>query len=183
MASITRATVPAERQRLACAHLGDLGARTLIHPALKLRTYDVILSGQDGVAGLGSPRRHRDRGAHGVLGELLLRVRKKLSLRRRDIGRIGFTEFRWRDEEILVRSGAIFCRPHGVVWRGELRQKLATGLLHIRLECGYIPAPAADPWSARGAALRCRARHALGSMGERALEPHASQCCDRRLRQ
>jgi hypothetical protein len=60
---------------VACAHFGDLGARPLKHPALQFRAYDVILGGQDRVAGLGAPRRYRDWGAERFLGELLLRVR------------------------------------------------------------------------------------------------------------
>src|SRR5712692_2576258 len=64
-----------EKDSVACAHFGNLGARALIHPALKLRAYYMILSGQDGVAGLGSPCCHGDRRSQSVLGELLLRVR------------------------------------------------------------------------------------------------------------
>src|SRR3984885_10697697 len=109
------------KDSVACAHFGDLGARTLIHPALQLGAYDVILGGQDRVARLGAPGSRGDRGAQGFLSELLLRVRQKLSVRLRDIGRIGFTEFCWRDEQILVRSGPILGGAHGVVWRSELR--------------------------------------------------------------
>src|ERR1700722_1911040 len=32
-----------DKNSVASAHFGDLGARTLIHPALQLRAYDVIL--------------------------------------------------------------------------------------------------------------------------------------------
>jgi hypothetical protein len=64
------------KDSVASAHFGDLGARTLIHPALKLRAYDVILGGQDRVAGLGAPCRYRDGGAQSFLRELLLRVRQ-----------------------------------------------------------------------------------------------------------
>ena len=84
-----------DKDSVACAHFGDLGARTLIHPALQLRAYDVILGGQDRVAGLGAPCSRGDRGAQSFLRELLLRVRQELSVRSRDIGRIGFTEFCW----------------------------------------------------------------------------------------
>src|SRR6266478_7826552 len=78
-----------DKNSVACGHLGDLGARTLIHPALKLRAYHAILGGQDGVAGLVVPSRHREGRAHGLLGKLLLRVRHELSLRLRDIRGIG----------------------------------------------------------------------------------------------
>src|SRR5580700_9370537 len=108
-----------DKDSVACAHFGDLRARTLIHPALQLRAYDVILGGQDRVAGLGAPCRYRDGGAQSFFRELLLRVRQELSVRSRGISRMSFTEFCWRDEEILVRSGPILSRPHGVVWRGE----------------------------------------------------------------
>src|SRR5580698_524238 len=114
-----------DKDSVACAHFGDLGARPLIHPALQLRTYDLILGGQDRVAGLAAPCRYRDGGAQCFLRELLLRVRQELSFRCRDISRIGFTEFCGRDEEILVRSGTILSCAHGVVRRRELRQKLA----------------------------------------------------------
>ena len=60
---------------MACAHFGDLGARTLIHPALKLRAYYVILGGQDGIAGLGAPCSRGDRRTQSFLGELLLIMR------------------------------------------------------------------------------------------------------------
>src|ERR1700735_1477320 len=71
---------PRDKDSVTCAHFGDLGARTLIHPALQLRAYDVILGGQDRVAGLGAPCRCRDGGAQCFLGELLLRVRQELSV-------------------------------------------------------------------------------------------------------
>src|ERR1700721_1205757 len=58
-----------DKDSVACGHFGDLGARTLIHPALKLRAYYVILGGQDGVAGLGAPCSGGDRGAQSFLGE------------------------------------------------------------------------------------------------------------------
>src|ERR1700723_801561 len=74
-----------DKDSVACAHFGDLGARPLIHPRLQLRAYDVILGGQDRVAGLGAPRRYRDGGAQSFLRELLLRVCQELSVRRRDI--------------------------------------------------------------------------------------------------
>src|SRR5260370_31303807 len=48
------------KDSVACAHFGHLGARALIHPALKLRAHYTILSGQDGVGGLGSPSSHGD---------------------------------------------------------------------------------------------------------------------------
>ena len=92
---------------MACGHFGDLGARTLIHPALKLRAYYVILGSQDGVAGLGVPSRHGEGRTHGLLGKLLLRVRHELSFRRRDVRGIGFPELRRRNEEIFVRRGPI----------------------------------------------------------------------------
>src|SRR5882724_2423832 len=39
-----------DKDSVACAHFGNLGARALIHPALKLRAHYTILCGQDGVA-------------------------------------------------------------------------------------------------------------------------------------
>src|ERR1700735_3694629 len=72
-----------DKDSVACAHFGDLGARTLIHPALQLGAYDVILGGQDRVARLGAPGSRGDRGAQGFLSELLLRVRQELSVRLR----------------------------------------------------------------------------------------------------
>src|SRR6266850_893394 len=109
-----------DKYSMACAHFGDLGARTLLHPALKLGAYYVILGGQDGVAGLGAPCRHGDGRPHGLLSKLLLRVRHELSFRRRDVRGVGFPKLRCRDEEILVRRGPIRGRPHSIVGRGEL---------------------------------------------------------------
>src|SRR5882762_9202840 len=95
-----------DKDSVACGHFGDLGARTLIHPALKLGRYYAILGGQDGVAGLVVPSRHREGRTHGLLGKLLLRIRHELSLRLRDIRGIGLPELRRRDVEILlVRRG------------------------------------------------------------------------------
>jgi hypothetical protein len=44
---------------LACVDFGNLGTRTLIHPALKLEGSPTILGGQGSVARLGSPCRHQ----------------------------------------------------------------------------------------------------------------------------
>ena len=127
-----------DKDSVACGHFGDLGARTLIHPALKLEGYYAILGGQDGVAGLVVPSRHGEGRTHGLLGKLLLRVRHELSFRRRDIRGIGFPELRRRDEEILVRRGPIGGRPHGIVWRGELRRMTGRWPPRIGLQGGHI---------------------------------------------
>src|ERR1700704_4861958 len=97
-----------DKDSMACAYFGDLGARTLIHPALKLRANYAILGGQDGVAGLVVPSRHREWCAHGLLSKLLLRIRHELSVRRRNVRSIVFPELRRRDVETLVlRRGPI----------------------------------------------------------------------------
>ncbi|SIT41657.1 hypothetical protein BN2476_300114 [Paraburkholderia piptadeniae] len=122
-----------DKDSVACAHLGHPGTRTLIHPALKLGAHHMILGGQDGVAGLGSPCRHRDRCAQRFLGELILRVRQELRVRGRDVRGKVLTEFRRREEEILVRR-----RSHGIVGRGELLQQLTAGFAGVGLQCGHI---------------------------------------------
>src|SRR5882724_9568368 len=73
-----------DKDSVAGSHFGYLGARTLIHPALKRGADRVILGGQDGIAGLGAPGSHRDGGTQSFLGKLLLRVREELSVRCRD---------------------------------------------------------------------------------------------------
>ena len=124
------------KDSVACAHFGNLGARALIHPALKLRAHYMILSGQDGVARFGSPCRHRDRCSQSFLGELLLRVRQELSIRCREIRGISLMKSGWRDEEILVRSGPIGGLPHGIVWRGKQTSTEAERWLPLRRVAG-----------------------------------------------
>jgi hypothetical protein len=72
-------------------------------------------------------------------------------------------------------------------WLGLVPRQFTTGrqaeAARYQQARQQIPAPTADPWSARGAALCGRARHAARPMGERSLKSRPPQRCDRRLRQ